>query len=256
MQTKYRKNSPLNWALSLFVLSQLALPAFAQVRLTGAAALAALLTPKKDAIQSTSGQKLEITGKNASIGLSDLVSGKADIGMVTGSLAGAVASADAEKPGSIRIQDFRAFEVGFDPVAFVVNPANPVESLTLDQIKNILTGNISNWKELGGNNAAIKVVACGLGNGPRIAVNEKLLAGAELVKDAIVRVTPKDISPIVAQMPEAIGFLGTANLSSGVKVIKTDRPLPMPLLLVTKGDPTAEQKKLIETVQSVLTKTP
>lgn len=215
------------------------------IRLSGAAALYAALHGQTAALEKAVGSPVALTSKNAGKGLQDLCAGRCDVAMVTGSLEKAAAGANAETAGSVDLAALKAIEVGKDPILFVVHPSNPVASLTLDQVKKILTGAVTNWKEVGGNDAKILVFTLGARNGPRIAVDLQVLEGAAMAATAVMRETPKDICPIVAQKAEGFGFLGESNKGPGVKVLKVDREIAMPFLLVTRGDPTPAQAKLI-----------
>jgi phosphate transport system substrate-binding protein len=223
----------------------------AQIKLHGAAALCAALQPHQAAIEAASGQKILLVSKNAGLGVQDLLEGKADLGMVSASIAGAAAGIKAD---AAKLANLQSATVTADPIVFVVHPSNPVSKLTLEQIKAILTGGITNWKEVGGADAPIKVFGLANVNGPRIALNEQLLGTAELAKSAAIRHTPKDISGIVAQVPEGIGFLGKSNLGAAVKALETDKTLAMAMLLVSNGAPTAEQQAVIAACQQVLAK--
>jgi phosphate transport system substrate-binding protein len=219
------------------------------VRLTGAAAMSSTITKKQADIEQAAGTKLALTSKNAGKGLQDLFAGQNDLAMVTGSVEKAAAGANAEKAGSVNAGEIKSHKVGQEPVLFVVHPSNPVTSLTADQLKGILTGKITQWKDVGGGDAAIEVFTLGPRNGPRIALDEQLLQGAEVVKTAVLREAPPHICPIVSQKPNAIGYMGKSNLGTGVKVLKTDKEVSMGHFLVTRGDPKPELQKVIDAVK-------
>ena len=163
--------------------------------------------------------------------MQDLCAGSCDIAMVSGSVEKAAAGANLDKPGSVDLGGLQTVPAGKDPILFVVNPANPVTALTLQQIKGILTGALSNWKEAGGAEGVIDLFSLGSRNGPRIAVDEQMLGGAAVAATAVQRETPKDICPIVAQKPNGFGCFGRSNLGPGVKVLKTDKEVAMPIFL-------------------------
>jgi len=244
-----KPSNALKSLAALLAFAGLASTAHAQIKLHGAAALCAALQPHQTSIESQSGQKVTLVSKNAGLGLQDLLEGKTDLAMVTASIKGAAAGIKAD---AAALSGLQSAEVAADPILFVVHPSNSLDSLTLEQIKAILTGQITNWKEVGGKDAAIKVFGLANVNGPRIALNEQLLGETDLAKSATIRQTPKDITPIVAQVPEGFGFLGKSNFGPGVKVLKTDKPLAMAMLIVSKGEPTAGQKAVIAACKQVL----
>jgi phosphate transport system substrate-binding protein len=219
------------------------------VRLSGAAAMSTAITKKQADIEKAGGVQLAVTSKNAGKGLQDLFAGQNDVALVTGSVEKAAAGANAEKAGSVLLGEIKSYTVGKEPVLFVVHPSNPVASLTAEQLKSILTGKITNWKDVGGNDGAIEVFTLGSRNGPRIAVDEQLLQGAEMVKTAVLREAPPHICPIVSQKANAIGYMGESNLGTGVKTLKTDKEISMGYYLVTRGEPKPEQLKVIESVK-------
>lgn len=224
------------------------------VRLSGAAAISAALIKVKTELEAAAGVPVTILSKNAGKGLQDLSAGTCDIALVSGSLEKAAAGANAERAGSVDLTPVKAVAAGRDRVLFVVHPTNPVSSLTMEQIKGIYTGSILNWKEVGGADAVINIFTLGARNGPRIAMDEQLFKGAPLAKNAVLRENPRDICTIVSQMPQAIAFLGESSLNPGVKVLKTDKELAMPFFLVTKGEPTPAQAKVIEAAKTLLAK--
>lgn len=222
------------------------------VRLSGAAAMCAALTPAKADLEKAAGGAVTLLSKNAGKGLQDLCAGRCDIAMVSGSLEKAAAGANAETPGSVDLKGVKSVEVGQDPILFVVHPSNPVNSLTVAQLKAIYTGTIANWKDLGGADQPITLFTLGARNGPRIAVDEQVLKGEAVAKTAVLRETPKDICLIVAQKPDGIGFLGKSNEGPGVKTLKIDQAVAMPMLLVTQGDPNPVQARIIEATKKAL----
>ena len=86
-----------------------------------------------------------VTGGGSGTGLSSLISGTCDIAMSSRNIKGKEITL-AQKKGINPTE----FKVALDGLAVVVNPANPIGQLTLDQLAGIFTGRIVNWKEIGG----------------------------------------------------------------------------------------------------------
>jgi phosphate transport system substrate-binding protein len=237
---------------ALLVVATIAASASAQVRITGSSSVGALLTKKQAEIEAKAGQKLQVIGKNAGIGLQDLCAGKTELAMIVGPLDKVVAAANAEQANSVDSRAIMAVEVGQEPVVFVVHPSNPVNSVTLAQLKDVLTGKITNWKALGGADAEIKVFALTPSNGSRLQVDQTVLGGAPLAKSAVVRPTSKDIAPMVAQVPAALAFVPKPNVGAGVAVLQTDAPIPMAIQIVAKGKPSAAHQQVIDAIRAAL----
>ncbi len=127
------------------------------------------------------------------------------------------------------------FVIAKDGVAVVVNPASTVENLTIEQIKQIYTGEITNWKEVGGEDAPIVVVSREEGSGTRGAFTEitkvmsKNEAGEEIdstTKDALVQGSTGAVMQTVATTPNTIGYVSLGSLSDTVKAVKVEEVAP------------------------------
>lgn len=121
------------------------------------------------------------------------------------------------------------YVIAKDGVAVILDPANSVTDLTLDQIKQIFTGKITNWKEVGGADATIVVVSREEGSGTRGAfveitkVSEKDAAGKAIdntTKNALVQPSTGAVKQTVASTPNTIGYVSIGALDKTVKAIK------------------------------------
>jgi phosphate transport system substrate-binding protein len=107
-----------------------------------------------------------------------------------------------------------------DGIAIIVNLDNPVASLTQEQVRQIFTGQITNWNELGGSDALISVVSREAGSGTRSAFAE--IIGFErsedettsLVANATITDTTGGVQTAVAQNPNAIGYLSFSDVDT------------------------------------------
>ncbi len=118
-----------------------------------------------------------------------------------------------------------------DGVAVVVNKEVKTDDLTLEQIKNIYTGKITNWKDVGGDDKPITVVSREEGSGTRGAfteitgVLEKDDAGKEsdkTTKDALVQPSTGAVKKTVASTPDSIGYVSLGALDDSIKTIKVE----------------------------------
>ena len=139
-----------------------------------------------------------------------------------------------------------------DNVVAIVHPGNKAKGLTLGQFADILSGKITNWKDVGGADGRIVVVAPPLSSGTRAFVRDSVMKGAEYVANAYVTVTDREAIDIVAQSPIAIGMLseGFVRMNNGrVKVLKTP-PMKRQLSIITRDEPTPELKAVIQFLKS------
>lgn len=123
------------------------------------------------------------------------------------------------------------YVVAKDGVAVVVNKDVKTDDLTLEQIKDIYTGKITNWKDVGGDDKPITVVSREEGSGTRGAfteitgVLEKDDAGNETdktTKDALVQPSTGAVKETVAKTPDSIGYVSLGALDDSVKTVKVE----------------------------------
>ena len=164
------------------------------------------------------------------------------------------------------------FVIAKDGVAVIVNSESKVENLTIEQIKKIYTGEITNWSEVGGEDAPVVVVSREEGSGTRGAfteitkVMEKNEAGEEIdntTKDALVQGSTGAVMQTVATTPNTIGYVSLGSLSDTVKTVNVEGVAPTeetvlsgeykisrPFLYVTGGELTEAAQLFIDFILS------
>ncbi|MFZ5806500.1 MAG: substrate-binding domain-containing protein [Verrucomicrobiota bacterium] len=211
-----------------------------------------IINPNKSDLEAKSGCKLAVTANGSGNGLTDLAKGKADMAMISAPLAEVAEKVNAKAAGTVDASQMQAVQVGEANVAFVVHSSNSVKKLTVAQLSDILTGKIKNWKEVGGNDAAIVVVITASGDGVRTVVEEKVTPkGATFAEGKREFPNTAQVIDVVAQMPAAIGAVGKASVKPSVAVVETDKAVAQPLILVTKGAPSADAQKLIDAAKAI-----
>ena len=154
------------------------------------------------------------SGTGSGAGIEAVLAGTVDIGLSSRALK------DEEKANGA-VENI----VALDGVAIVVNPANGVEDLTVEQIAQIFTGEITNWKELGGEDLEIAVLGRESGSGTRGAFEE--IVGVE---DACVYKneygSTGDVIGNVASNPNAIGYASLSAVDETVKAVKVSGVAP------------------------------
>lgn len=119
-----------------------------------------------------------------------------------------------------------AHVVAFDGLAVVVNPKNPVKALTVSQIAGIYTGKISNWKQLGGEDAKIVVVSRDTNSGTYETFNELVLKKAAITKDAEYVGSNGQARTRVNTTKNAIAYVGLGFVDDTVKPLSVEGILP------------------------------
>lgn len=215
-----------------------------------------IIEPHEAAIEARSGHDLTVIPNRTMLGIIALMEGRAHMAMISASLESEVSKLRKAMPG-LDYDRLKAFEIASTRVAFVVHPSNPIRKGTLDQIKKVLTGDITDWSELGGKPGPIRVVTVGGGGGVITTVETELLGGKSIRGPNILYVrTALQLVQIVEQEPNAFGM---AQLSlarqKGLPEITTEQPVEQVLSLITLGEPTAAMKAVIDAARQVVEKT-
>ena len=179
-------------------------------------------------------------------GIQAVQEGRCDIGLSSRALK------DEEKASGLQ-----ETVLTYDGIAMIVNPANPVEDLTLEQIADIYTGKITNWSELGGSDSEIVLIGREAGSGTRSGF-EEIVEVKDLCQYRQELSSTGDVIATVAQNPGAIGYASLASVKDTVKAVKVGGVTPSeetvkdgtyaiqrPFVLVTK-----EGVTLSETAQA------
>jgi phosphate transport system substrate-binding protein len=206
----------------------------------------AIMVPKKAEIEKASGQQLDIVGNGSGRGIVDLVEGKAQIAMISAPLEDEVKKLNEKTPGSVDAGRLKAHQIGESRVAFAVHSGNTVKSLTNAQLTDVFAGKIKNWKEIGGADQPIVVVAAQPGDGLRSMVEATLLKGGSLPGDTRAMTNATQVAKVVSQLPGGIGIVAPNAIDSSVAELHGDTPIVQPLILVTMGDETAEIHQVLE----------
>lgn len=115
--------------------------------------------------------------------------------------------------------------LAYDGIAIIVHPENPVLDLTLEDIAKIYTGEITNWKDVGGNDAEIVLIGREAGSGTRDGF-ESITGTAENCKYRQELTSTGDVITTVAGNPAAIGYASLASVKNSVKALKVDGVAP------------------------------
>ena len=117
-------------------------------------------------------------------------------------------------------------EVAKDAIAVIVNPANPVGALTVDQLGKIYRGEITNWKDVGGPDETIVLLSRDSSSGTYEYFKEAVVAkddeNAEYAKEAKLLPTTQAIVDETKANPAAIGYIGLGYVTPDVKVLEVD----------------------------------
>jgi phosphate transport system substrate-binding protein len=188
---------------------------------------------------------LALISSNSGKGLADLATGACDIAMVSEPID--VAAPLAEVAGAkIDAKAIQFFELKKDVILFVVHPSNPVSKLTPEQLRDILTGKISNWKEVGGNDKPIVVYGEGPTAGTRAMIKKLLLGSAEYTPGLKAQTSIKRAAEMVATDENGFAGVGANFVEAGKTKAIESKKLERPLALATLGAPKPAAKAVID----------
>lgn len=196
--------------------------------------------------------KVTVQGGGSGVGIEQAIAGTIDIG-----------SSSRELKAEEKAKGLEEFIICKDGIAVVVNKANAVKNLTMEQIKDIYAGKITNWKAVGGSDATIVIINRESGSGTRGAFEELVMGKETPLVKSVEQNSTGAVKSAVAADKNAIGYVSLTGLSAdvhsvtvnGVKAepatIKAGKYLiSRPFLYVTKGTPSELTKKFYAFVAS------
>jgi len=217
-------------------------------------------------MEENSGDFVAVTGGGSGTGLSSLLSGTCSIAMSSRNIKDKEITLAKQKG----INPFE-IKVALDGLAVVVNPANPVSKLTIDQLAGIFTGRISNWKEVGGKDERIVILSREVNSGTHVYFKEHVLRKndpndkAEFAPGALMLSSSQAIADEAMGNSAVIGYYGMGYISDkqkAISVAKDDKseyvyptidnvvsgkyPISRPLFFYTDGQPQDLIKKFVD----------
>lgn len=163
------------------------------------------------------GVELSLSASGSGDGLKALIDGTADIANSSRFIK------QSEVEAAVKNKTYPVpFAIALDALIPVINPANPVTSLTIDQLKGIYSGAITNWKEVGGNSGAIAVVGRDTSSGTYEVWNELVMRTTRVTPRALVTASNGAVVQTVAKNPQSIGYIGVGYQSKDIKSVQVN----------------------------------
>lgn len=199
--------------------------------------------------------KIDVAGGGSSAGVKAAGDGTADIGN---------ASREIKDSELETYPNLAIFTIARDGIAVVAHPEVTVDELTLDQVRQIFAGAITNWSEVGGEDQPITVISREEGSGTRGAFEEMVMGEDTVITDAaIFQDSNGKVRTAVSSTPNSIAYLSFGYLDNSVLAIAIDGveptvenaasgayPVVRPLNMVTNGEPEGIVKTFIDFVLS------
>ena len=203
----------------------------------GSTSMNKVISALGEAFQSDTGITVTYNATGSGAGIQAVQEGRCDIGLASRSLK------DEEKANGLE-----ETVLAYDGIAIIVNLNNPITNLDLETISKIYAGEITNWKEVGGNDAEIVLIGREAGSGTRDGF-ESITGTEDKCQYRQELTSTGDVITTVGSNPDAIGYASLASVKDTVKALKVDGVTPSeetirdgsymvqrPFVLVTKKD--------------------
>jgi phosphate transport system substrate-binding protein len=187
-----------------------------------------------------------IQGGGSSVGVKSAADGTVDIGAASREI-------KPDEPALVK------HLIAKDGIAIIVHPSNAISDIDKDKVKEIFSGNITNWSELGGPDEQITVVAREEGSGTRGAFEEMVMSEDLITNTAILQSSNGALRTTVANDSNAIGFLSLGYVDSAIKALSINGlpcttvtaldgtyPIVRPLYFLTATEPTGLVKEFVD----------
>ncbi|AOO83330.1 phosphate ABC transporter substrate-binding protein [Bosea vaviloviae] len=172
------------------------------LQILGSETMRPLVTACAEAFMARNPQAdIVVRGGGSGDGVAALLNGMIDIGMTSRPLS------DKERDfAATRGIDLAISDLAIDGIAVIVNGANPLSALSLDRLKAVFTGEVANWRDLGGADRPVLVFGRAAGSGTATLFTDRVLGGAAETPGAQKLATNEAIVTEVAARPDAIGY--------------------------------------------------
>jgi phosphate transport system substrate-binding protein len=213
--------------------------------------------------------RISVTGGGSGTGIAAMINGTVDIANASRAMKSEEIAA-AEANGITPVE----WVVARDAIAVVAHPSNPVDTLTLEQISDIYTGEITRWSQLGGEDRPIVLLSRESNSGTYVYFLENVIRLGEesdllFAPDTLLMPSSEGISSEVRQNPNAIGYDGLGYVTPDQKVLAVasdaggpfvlpsvetvndgSYPVSRPLYMYTAGEPTGKIKAYLDWILS------
>ena len=203
----------------------------------GSTSMSKVIESLSEAFGEETGIEVTYNATGSGAGIEAVLAGRCDIGLSSRDLK------EEEKENGLE-----GTILAYDGIAIIVHPDNPVTDLSIETIANIYTGEITNWKDVGGNDGEIVLIGREANSGTRDGF-ESITGTEDKCKYRQECTSTGDVITAVSSNPSAIGYASLASVKDSVKAVSVDEVAPSeatvkdgsyavqrPFVLVTKKD--------------------
>jgi phosphate transport system substrate-binding protein len=248
-----RLHLALTLALGGFLLAGLTDATAETLTVAGSTTFSAhVMVPYQREIEAGADHQLVVVPNRTNVGLKQLFDRSTDLAMTSTALPNALSLMQRTNP-DLSLERLREFEIYRSRIAFSVHVNNPVRSVTLETMRRILLGEITNWRELGGPDLPIRLVMLRDGGGVQLTVEAQLLAGKRVAAVDPIRVQiVSQVNKVVEQEPGALGLAQFEHLRNRhVFELVTEHPIMQQFSLVSLDEPAPALRAVIDATRKV-----
>ena len=180
----------------------------------GSTSMSKVIGALSETFEADTGITVTYNATGSGSGIQAVEEGRCDIGLASRSLK------DEEKAKGLT-----ETVLAYDGIAIIVSPENPVQELDLDTIAKIYTGEITNWKDVGGNDAEIVLIGREAGSGTRDGF-ESITGTKDKCQYRQELTSTGDVITTVSSNPDAIGYASLASVKDTVKALTVNGVVP------------------------------
>lgn len=209
-------------------------------------------------MEANPGISVTVSGGGSGNGIKAIIDGTTDVANSSRFIKDSEVKAAVEK-GTYPVP----FAVAMDALIPVVHPSNPIKDISIEQLRKVYTGEFTNWKELGGEDAKIAVVGRDTSSGTYEVWDEKVMNKERVTPRALVVASNGAMVQTVAKNKLALGYIGVGYINDSIKtlpvegiegnmrtVLDGEFPVSRYLYMFTRGWPEGNALKFINFVLS------
>lgn len=163
----------------------------------------------KEFMNKYSQVQVNLSGGGSGTGMNNVAAGSIDIG-----------NSDVDLPTDLQDKGLVDHKVAVAPFLIIVNKDVTVDNLTQQQLKDIFTGKVTNWKDVGGKDAPISIIGRAASSGTRMTITKIILEGASFTDKATAQDSTGNLLTAVGSTPGSIGYIDAGYLNDTVKALK------------------------------------
>jgi len=234
----------------------LALPAMAEteIKIDGSTTVLPYMQKMVELyMKENPGVKMTVSGGGSGNGIKAILDGTTDLAMSSRKMEEKEFEQAKEKGAPAM-----PIAIAIDAIIPIINPANPVNNLTIEQLRNIYTGKITSWKDVGGEDKQIVVISRDTSSGTYEAWQELIMNKERVFPGALLQASSGAVKEVISKNKYAIAYDGYGYVDKSVKGVSVNGiagnpdtasngtyPVSRNLFVITRGEPKGELAKFV-----------